>query len=173
VYCYDCGAACADADVPVCPHCGPRWKLARSAPCTDVLVVRGDEALLVRRARPPYQGWWELPGGFSEKGEHPADTARRELEEELGVTVALTDLLGFYFDAYEDDIVQVTTYVGEAEVEAELRPDPEEITEMRWIARGETIPENIVPSHAARLRDWWSRQRPAIGLDRAENDGAG
>jgi ADP-ribose pyrophosphatase YjhB (NUDIX family) len=132
-----------------------------------VLVVRGREALLVRRAREPYAGWWELPGGFSDKGEHPADTARREVAEELGVSVRLLELLGFYFDAYDDDVVQVVTFVGEIDPHATLRPDPEEITELLWLAPHDPIPAEIVPSHATRLQDWWGRpSRPAVGLDR-------
>jgi ADP-ribose pyrophosphatase YjhB (NUDIX family) len=54
---------------------------------SSVALVEGSRVLLIRRARPPYAGLWTLPGGRSEPGEAPADTARREIAEELGVDV--------------------------------------------------------------------------------------
>jgi len=42
--------------------------------------------LLIRRAGEPYQGKWALPGGFIHLDETLEDSARRELEEETGVS---------------------------------------------------------------------------------------
>jgi 8-oxo-dGTP diphosphatase len=153
-FCYDCGARCAYVgSVPTCDRCGPRWKLARNASCAEVLVVDDDAVLLVRRATEPHLGKWELPGGFVERGERPADAARREMVEELGVAVQLTGVLGVYLDEYLDEISQVLTFIGTID-EAPV-PDPSEVSEARWFRAGD-VPDasDLFPGHEARLRDW-------------------
>jgi 8-oxo-dGTP diphosphatase len=49
------------------------------------VVMRGDKALVVRRANPPMAGRWGFPGGVLELGETIAEGAMRELLEETGV----------------------------------------------------------------------------------------
>ena len=49
------------------------------------MVMRGDRALVVRRANPPLPGRWGFPGGVLELGETVAQGAMRELLEETGV----------------------------------------------------------------------------------------
>src|SRR5690348_14378058 len=135
IYCYECARPCDDGGaVPMCPSHGPRWKLVRNAPCAEVLLTRGgSEVLLIRRAHEPFQGCWALPGGFVEYGEHPADAARRELLEEVGVPARLTSVLGVYNDPHFDDIAAVMTFVGEAE-KTSLQLDAQEVLEARWFS---------------------------------------
>lgn len=61
----------------------------RPAVTVDVVVIRHQggqpQVLLVRRARPPFAGYWALPGGFVEPGEPLEQAARRELLEETGI----------------------------------------------------------------------------------------
>ncbi len=54
------------------------------------------QILLVRRAHPPYQGRWAIPGGFIQAGESIDAAARRELREETSVqSVYLEQLYTF------------------------------------------------------------------------------
>lgn len=60
----------------------------------SVVVLRRDAVLMVERARPPLEGLWSFPGGKSEAGETPEQTARRELLEETGLRVGRLLRLG-------------------------------------------------------------------------------
>ena len=53
------------------------------------VLVRADGALLLSTRPPgkPYAGYWEFPGGKIEAGETVEQALRRELIEELGVTI--------------------------------------------------------------------------------------
>jgi ADP-ribose pyrophosphatase YjhB (NUDIX family) len=51
------------------------------------VVVREGRVLLIRRAKPPRQGEWSLPGGLQKLGETVFEAARREVLEETGVVI--------------------------------------------------------------------------------------
>lgn len=54
-----------------------------------VLIRESDGALLItsRPAGKPRAGWWEFPGGKLEAGETVEQALRRELQEEIGITI--------------------------------------------------------------------------------------
>ena len=57
-----------------------------------VVVSPRAEVLLVRRGNDPYKGCWALPGGFMEMDETIEQCAVRELKEETGLSVSLSDI---------------------------------------------------------------------------------
>ena len=68
----------------------PRYRLPTLTLTTDIVIftIRDQrlEILLIQRGNPPFQGRWALPGGLVEPDEDVDVCARRELEEETGVT---------------------------------------------------------------------------------------
>lgn len=63
----------------------------------DAVIVdppRG--VVLIRRGRPPFEGYWALPGGFVDPGETCESACVREALEETGLEVRVTALLGVY-----------------------------------------------------------------------------
>ncbi len=67
-----------------------------------IVVLRGDEVLLIRRGRPPAQGEWALPGGAQKLGETAEQAARRELAEETGLSVGALHLAGHVDSIHRD-----------------------------------------------------------------------
>ena len=74
-----------------CPVCG--WVHYEDPKvAAGVLVLRGNEILLVRRVMEPYIRHWSIPAGFVNAFEDPRSAAARECLEETGLTVELDDL---------------------------------------------------------------------------------
>lgn len=57
------------------------------------IVWRGEELLLIRRGQPPRAGEWSIPGGGQELGETVAEAAIREVFEETGIEITVTDVV--------------------------------------------------------------------------------
>ena len=60
------------------------------------IIIEGDRVVLVKRAHPPIQGQWSIPGGVLEVGEMVREAAVRESREETGLIVEPGELLGVY-----------------------------------------------------------------------------
>jgi ADP-ribose pyrophosphatase YjhB (NUDIX family) len=99
-FCPRCGTGLFQQDRmgklrPVCPSCDwiffPDPKVAAA-----VVVQRLGDVLLVRRAYNPKKGFWTLPVGFVDAGEHPAQAAERECREETGLNIQVVSLLDIF-----------------------------------------------------------------------------
>jgi 8-oxo-dGTP diphosphatase len=95
-------------------------------------IVRDGRVLAARRTAPAETaGRWEFPGGKVDEGETDGESLVREVQEELGVRVAVGRWL-----AGEEPIGPYVLRVALASLEAgELAPT--EHDEVRWLAAGE------------------------------------
>ena len=68
---------------------------ARPELAVSAAIFRQDTVLLIRRAQPPAQGLWTLPGGRVELGETLVEAVQREVLEETGLTIRVGRLAGY------------------------------------------------------------------------------
>jgi ADP-ribose pyrophosphatase YjhB (NUDIX family) len=135
-FCLACGARLAPAVEAGhrrlrCPRCG--WThYANPVPAAVAVVIEDGRLLLGRRARAPYAGTWDLPGGFLEAGELPAAGLRRELREELNVGVRRAALIGFATDRYGPGGVVVLTALYRVHPTTRRVRAADDVSEVRW-----------------------------------------
>lgn len=90
---------------------------------TDVVLFTLREQrlklLLIERAAPPFAGSWALPGGFLEIGEDLEACARRELEEETGISDLCLEQLYTFGRPDRDPRERVISVIYHALVPAE------------------------------------------------------
>jgi ADP-ribose pyrophosphatase YjhB (NUDIX family) len=135
-----------------CPACG--WiHYGNPAPAAGAVIVRGSRVLLVRRARPPYAGTWDIPGGFLEAGESAEAAVRRELREELGVTARSLRFIGSAPDRYGSRGAPILSLVFRATIAPGPLTPADDVSEARWFPRS-SIPWSRIafPSLRALLR---------------------
>jgi 8-oxo-dGTP diphosphatase len=60
------------------------------------VIIENARVLLAKRAHPPIQGEWSIPGGALEVGELVREAAVREAREETGLIVEPGELLGVF-----------------------------------------------------------------------------
>jgi ADP-ribose pyrophosphatase YjhB (NUDIX family) len=67
-----------------------------------LILNESKEVLLTKRARDPYKGYWDVPGGFLHNGEDVAVGLKREMREELGIEIEIGEYITAITDVYGD-----------------------------------------------------------------------
>jgi 8-oxo-dGTP diphosphatase len=79
-------------------------------------------------------GLWEFPGGKIEKGESNEEALKREILEELKISIDVHKLLKDYTYEYPDVTVRLVTYLCTIR---EGKPELTEHENMRWVTKEE------------------------------------
>lgn len=94
----------------------------------------GDQVLMCRRSKPPYQGLLNFVGGKIEPEEDGLTAAYRELWEETGIGTDMIRLRHVMDLTYYTEEQYMEVYTGKLQTEAILR---EEKNKLLWIDRKE------------------------------------
>ena len=136
---------------------GPLGKEGRRYPDRPIVgvlavVMRGERALVVRRANPPMPGRWGFPGGVLELGETVAEGAMRELFEETGVTAEAAGPLTVIdtIDRDREDRVRyhytLVAVIGNWQSgEGAAGDDADEVA---WLTRAEIVEQGLLTAPA-------------------------
>lgn len=123
-----------------CQNCAYNY-FVNQAPTAGVIIVNDDgEVLLAKRKFAPYQGTWQLVGGFVGLDETLEQAAVREAREELGVPVTVKGFLMSFCDNYAFGGVDVPflgiCFLAELQSDAPLRPS-DDVAEARYFSRSQ------------------------------------
>jgi 8-oxo-dGTP pyrophosphatase MutT (NUDIX family) len=137
------------------------WVVARTRSSGVRCVLRhGDDIMLVRHSYGDRR--WMLPGGRVRRGEDPAATATREMEQELGlvcrawtVTGRNAARAGYRRRSRADGFRRHTTwYLSGVAADRAVRPRAGEIDEARWFPRAALPPDRVDGLDEAAARGW-------------------
>ncbi|QKV72613.1 NUDIX domain-containing protein [Amycolatopsis sp. Hca4] len=133
-----------------------------------VLVRSGDGSAVYVHLRTPgkdvFPATWDCwAGGVVAAGETPAECARRELAEELGVHGV--EPVPLFTKVYDDGRNRCHNFAFEVRWDGPIRHQPEEIVEGRWIPLGELrawvddpAPElPFIPDGREGVQEWFRR----------------
>lgn len=103
------------------------------------LVEHEGRVLLIRNPYGPMK--WDLPGGGVRRGERPEDAVRREVREEVGLSLSELCQLGRYTGTEYYDKDTVVSYYARTR-SAALKPRRAEVYEEGWFEWGR-LPEPL------------------------------
>lgn len=141
--------------MPLAHRVRHRWRKWRGTPIAGVSVVltnlEGD-VLLLRHSYGP--DVWALPGGGLKPGEDPAACARREVQEELGMTLSAVTAV----ERLEESLSGSphTAHIFTATSNERPIPDKREVIEARFFP-SHSLPEPLGKVTRRRIAAWKSR----------------
>jgi 8-oxo-dGTP pyrophosphatase MutT (NUDIX family) len=118
-------------------------------------------------------GLWTMPSGGVKTGETVAEAGARECEEETGILVGVTGLLGVFSDPAHVVVITRDGKVTDVRqpiniclrarpLGGVLRPAPEEARDARWVAPADLDGYPIAPALRARIRHGFDGGPPII-----------
>jgi len=101
-----------------------------------ILMNQRNDVVMAKVKRGFFTGHWTLPGGFVDYAEHPVEGAVREVLEELGVNVEISenDIVQIAERIFTSEGIQFLSFTYKCNVEEELSftPKPDEIEKVQW-----------------------------------------
>jgi 8-oxo-dGTP pyrophosphatase MutT (NUDIX family) len=112
-------------------------RLTPAAVALTLVGTSSGEAAFIITRRPGrlrrHGGQWAIPGGRADHGERPEETARREVEEEIGLKLTRRDVLGQLDDFPTRSGFVITPVVLWGPAQPVLRADPSEVASVHLV----------------------------------------
>lgn len=110
-FCPRCGAKtrAEGKNLRICPKCHLK-NYTNPRPCNAVIFYnKKGEILMVKRRLDPQKNKWDLPGGFINPNETLEESVKREIQEELTLSLKGFTYLASYIDTYLFENVRYST----------------------------------------------------------------
>lgn len=136
----------------------PAENFATPRVAAGALFVDGSRVLLVRKT---YGNGWDIPGGYVDRGESPADACSREIREEIGLERSATRLLVLDWapnDSDGDKILFVFSCGSLGDDEDRIEVDGQEIDHWEWVSV-DRVSEYVIPRLARRISAAYTADR--------------
>ena len=108
------------------------------------ILFHGGRVLITQRKESmPYPHFWEFPGGKVEPGEDPRDAIKRELREELAISVEVVKVFDVVFYRYPERDVLIVAFIC-AWIDGDLQEL--EVAAHRWVTVAELSNYILLPA---------------------------
>lgn len=104
----------------------------------SIAVIKKDGRILIakREKAGPLENQWEFPGGKIEPGETPEECVRREVFEELGLTIERVDFLCTSRYRYDHGSVELFAFMARY---GSVEPGTGLYRTIKWVNPGELL----------------------------------
>ena len=145
----------------ICGACGFDFFVNSAAAVVALVTDEEGRLMLTRRAREPWRGALDLPGGFVDPGEGAEDALRREVREELGVEVTAMRYVCSYpneyiFSRYK---VRTTDLAFECQLSSSVVAAADDVSEIIWLAPNEIALDDIPATSIRNIVRHWLESR--------------
>ncbi|WP_434450517.1 NUDIX hydrolase [Lentzea sp. E54] len=125
----------------------------RTTRCVGAIVHDSNgRLLLVRRANPPGEGMWSIPGGRVEPDETDETAVTRELAEETGLSVTVGRLVGMVERAAPNGVFEIFDY--ECQVTSGVLRAGDDASDVAWVDSAMLATLRTTDGLVEALSDW-------------------
>ncbi|KMZ44530.1 MULTISPECIES: NUDIX domain-containing protein [Bacillales] len=128
------------------------------------IVIRGQEALVVKKTYSGLKGQWSFPAGFVQEGETVDEAAVREVLEETGVEAVVRQVAGIRSGVIRESISDNMVVFWMDYIGGEPRPQEGEIAEAKFMPIQELLQDPLSSTYLKIiLPDYIKREQGMTG----------